>query len=212
MSYSLTSALNIYKAVLDGIKKESTAVLTPEAFNRLINTYALTEWLVDKAGDSDKDQPIIDALRNLYRHTAPLAVTDGKVELPKDYYRLQSVQFLLDKETEYSPVNRMRTDTLSVMKKNPFRKPSDTRLYYFQEGNYVLSYPLNTKVKKAIMFYLTRPTPIIYDKEKSKDGNLLQEQNKEVVDICVRIFLERVKEERYQTVLNEEAIKQHKSI
>jgi hypothetical protein len=211
--YALTTAKNIYHAVLDGIKKESTAVLAPEAFNRLVNSYALTEWLVDKAGDVDKDQPVIDALRNLYVYTNPIDIREGKFELPKDYYRLTSVQFLLDGETEYRPVNRMRTDSLSKMKVNPYRRPSDNRLYYFQQGDFVLSYPLNNKVKKAVFFYLTRPKPIIFNTNTvSQNGNLLQEQNKEVVDICVRIFLERVKEERYQTVLTEEAIKNQKSM
>lgn len=214
--YSLTTAENIYRAVLDGIKKESTAVLTPEAFNRLINGYALTEWLVDKAGDADKDQPVIDALRNLYHFTEPLAVNRSyEVDLPDNYYRLQAVLFHLGgKDTPGLPAKRMKPDSLSVMAVNPHRTPNDKRIYYFQMGNKIINKPRNKNVSHATLFYLSRPNPIIYNirEEFQQHGNLLIEQNKEVVDICVRIFLERVKEERYQSILTEEAIKNQKSI
>ena len=220
MPYALTTAENIYKAVLDGIKKESTAVLTPTQFNRLMNTEALIEWMKDKAGSADYDQHFVDALRNLYKYSPEIDITQEGFPLPTDYYRLQSVSFKIwtddDKTTlsDFLPVKRMRADSLSVMKVNPFRTPSDTRLYYYQQGNFVINYPSNEKVAKARMFYLSMPEPIIYEPTgdaKPSDGNLLPEQNKEVIDIAVRIIVERVKEERYQTVLIEENLKSQKS-
>lgn len=218
MAYALTTAENIYKAVLDGIKKESTAVLTPTQFNRLMNTEALIEWMRTKAGSADYDQHFVDALRNLYKYSSEIDNTEAGFPLPVDYYRLQSVSFKFKEEdgktasNEWLPVKRMRADSLSVMKVNPFRTPSDTRLYYYQQGNFVINYPKNEKVAKARMFYLSMPEPIVYEPGgESKDGNLLPEQNKEVIDIAVRIIVERVKEERYQTVLIEENLKSQKS-
>lgn len=222
MEYSLVTAENIYRAVLDGIKKESTAVLTPKQFNRLINQSALIEWMRSKAGGSDFDQHYVDALRNLYKYSPEVSIdTEGnevtgkenvRFKLPKDYYRLQSVSFKLKEGKEWIPVKRMRSDSLSVMKVNPFRTPTDSRLYYYQEGNHVINYPENEKVQLARFFYLAKPEDIIYDPQgTSKNGNLLYEQNKEVVDIAVRIFIERVKEERYQTQLVEENLKNVKS-
>ena len=218
MPYALTTAENIYKAVLDGIKKESTAVLTPTQFNRLMNTEALIEWMKDKAGSADYDQHFVDALRNLYKYSPEIDITQEGFPLPNNYYRLENVSFKLwrdDDKTELSdwlPVKRMKADSLSVMKVNPFRTPSDTRLYYYQQGNFVINYPSNEKVAKARMFYLSMPEPITYEPGgTSQNGNLLPEQNKEVIDIAVRIIVERVKEERYQTVLIEENLKSQKS-
>lgn len=218
MPYALTTAENIYKAVLDGIKKESTAVLTPTQFNRLMNTEALIEWMKDKAGSADLDQHFVDALRNLYKYSPEIDITQEGFPLPNDYYRLQSVSFKLwtnDSKTilsDWLPVKRMKADTLSVMKVNPFRAASDTRLYYYQQGNFVVNYPQNEKVAKARLFYLSMPQPITYEPGgTNENGNLLPEQNKEVVDIAVRIIVERVKEERYQTVLIEENLKSQKS-
>lgn len=218
MSYTLTSSENIYKAVLDGIKKESTAVLTPAQFNRLINTEALLEWMKEKANRHDFNQHFVDVLRNLYKYSPEISITEKGFELPDDYYRLESVSFKLLKDekkqiySDWLPVKRMRADNLSVMKVNPFRKPTDTRLYYYQHGSFIVNYPENKKVAKARMFYLSKPKPIIYEPGgNNENGNLLPEQNKEVVDIAVRIILERVKEERYQTVLMEESLKSQKA-
>lgn len=219
MAYSLTTAENIYKAVLDGIKKESTAVLTPSQFNRLMNTEALIEWMKEKAGSADYDQHFVDALRNLYKYSEEIELTEKGFRLPDNYYRLQSVSFKLrmgnensSDTTDWVPVKRMRTDSLSMMRVNPYRTPSDSKLYYFQQGNFVLNYPKNERVVKARMFYLSLPDPIIYEPDgTNSDGNLLPEQNKEVISIAVRIIVERVKEERYQTVLMEENLKYQKN-
>lgn len=218
MEFTLTTAENIYKAVLDGIKKESTAVFTPDQFNRLMNNEVLIEWMRSKSGGADYDQHFVDALRNLYRYSDDVAIEDDGFPLPKDYYRMESVSFKLrmgNKNsadlTDWIPVKRMRTDTLSMMKVNPYRTPTDSRLYYFQQKNHVLSYPKNERVVKARFFYLSFPEPIVYNVGgKSQNGNLLPEQNKEIVDIAVRIIAERVKEERYQTILMEENIRLRK--
>lgn len=214
--YELLSAEEIYKAVLDGIKKESTAVLTPESFNRLINDDALILWLREKAGRNDRDQPMVDALRNLYKITELDPSEDKEYfVLPKGYYRLQSVSFKLNLGTEtkkvitdWLPTQRLRLDNVSLTTVNPYRKPTNTRLYYYQEGNNIKNYPENKNVVKARIFYLTYPDPIIFRIDGTgSNGNLSREQNKEIVDTAVRVFLERVKEERYQTVLMEENLK-----
>ena len=217
--YNLSTAQDIYKAVLDGIKKESTAVLTPDSFNRLINDNALIMWLREKAGDNDKDQPMVDALRNLYK-LKELDVSEDKgfFKLPSGYYRLQSVSFKLNlgNETQieisdWLPTKRLRMDNVGLTMVNPYRKPANDRLYYYQEGDKIMNYPENKNVVKARVFYLSYPDPIIFDINGiNSDGSLTREQNREVVDIAVRVYLERVKEERYQTVLMEESLKSQK--
>ena len=218
MAYSLETAKDVYKAVLDGIKKESTAVLLPEQFNRLINVDAMTEWLNEIAPVNDFDQTIVDALSNLVKvksDIVPLVTPEGYylVKLPINYYRLQSVSFKLDvngKLTDWLPVKRVRADSFSkaVSGVNPYRKPTDKRLYYMQIENAIKSFPTNDKVRFAKLIYLSRPTPIIFNETgNDSHGNLNKEQKKAIVDIAVRVFLERVKEERYQTQLTEKNLK-----
>ncbi len=215
--YSLENAKDVYMAVLDGIKKESTAVLLPEQFNRLINVDAMTEWLNEIAPVNDFDQSIVDALSNLVKvkRLTPTVTEDGYYvfNLPTNYYRLQSVSFKLKKdgkETDWMPVTRVRSDSYSkaVSGVNPYRKATDKRLYYMQVGNTIKSFPTNDKVLSAKIIYLSRPAPIIYNPDGNHSrGNLNKEQKKDVVDIAVRVFLERVKEERYQTQLMEKNLK-----
>ncbi len=197
-------------------KKESTAVLTPEKFNRLINVDAITQWLSQKSESAEYDQANVDALRNLIS-TKELSVkpkSDGVFKLPSDYYRLLSVAFKTKSkgtESPWMPVKRIRSDsyTLSVSGVNPYRTPTLERLYYAQEGDKIKAYPSNSKVAAAKIIYYARPLPIVYspDGKNNKHGNLEFQQKKEVIDIAVRIFLERVKEERYQTQLIEEGVR-----
>ncbi len=217
--YSLETAKDVYMAVLDGIKKESTAVLLPDQFNRLINVDAMTEWLNQIAPVNDFDQSIVDALSNLVKVKIlePQSPTpDGYYyfNLPKNYYRLQSVSFKIEKDgklTDWLPVNRVRSNTysLAVSGVNPYRKATDKRLYYMQVKNQIKSFPANDKVRSAKIIFLSRPDPIIFNEGDGNNshGNLNKEQKKDVVDIAVRIFLERVKEERYQTQLTEKTLK-----
>lgn len=215
--YSLNTAQNIYRAVLDGIKRESTAVLTPETFNRLINQSAIYEWLKSKSIGVDFNQHHVDALRNLIRRSKDLPLTtNGKIGIPFNYYRLLSVEFSLleNNHIVWKSAKRLKSDNVSVATSNPYRKPTDDRIYYFQEGDFIVPYE-NTNVKGARLFYIALPDPIVYNHMNdagSSHGELLPEQNKELVDICVRIYLERVKEERYQTILAEENLKENKFI
>jgi len=212
--YELTTAENIYKAVLAGIKKESTAVLKPEGFNRLINGDVLNLWVKEKSDLVDYNQKYIDALRNLIKTeelpavTIPGSSTDRKFRLNPGYYRLLSVGFVL-KGGKMVAGRRLPFDVANRIEDNPYRAANDKRIYYHQQDDLIVNYPENSNVEKARVVYLTYPKPIQYDPTgtATSNGNLTKDQNKEVVDLAVRIFIERVKEERYQTQIMEERLK-----
>ena len=52
---SLDFAVDVYRRVLDGIKKESTGILPPVVMDRLANE-AQELWLKDKLREIEKDQ------------------------------------------------------------------------------------------------------------------------------------------------------------
>jgi hypothetical protein len=208
---SLNTSEGMYKAVLDGIKKESTAVLTPDRFNRLINNFAVIDWLNEKAPKNDYDQNIVDDLRRLYV-TSEVDKDNDKFVLPTNYYRLQSVSFK-SQNSDWEPAKRLRLDSLSITKKNPYRTAQEDRLYYLQEGNFITTWPVKSNLSKARLFYLSRPKEILYSKsltDKDQITDLGTEQCRQIVDIAIRIELERVKEERYQSQLIEENLRMQK--
>ena len=217
MEYSLATAQDVYKAVLDGIKKESTAVLTPAAFNRLYNVDAITEWLQTKAKHGEYDQEFVDAFSNLLSRSGLLPKVENRpaFHLPSDYFRLKAVKFRIKGDVEkWVPAfrNRADTDAKKLKGQNPYRETTDDRVYYLQMGNLLLNEPENQNVIEAQIMYYKRPRPVIFSESftGTSHPDLPKEQVKEIVDIAVRIFLERVKEERYQTVLVEDRIKQSK--
>jgi len=209
----LNTSEGMYRAVLDGIKKESTAVLTPDRFNRLINNFAVIDWMNEKAPRNDYNQNIVDDLRRLYV-TSEVSKENKKYALPENYYRLQSVSFRVDKG-DWKPATRVRLDSLSVLGKNPYRMPQDDRLYYMQEGNSITTWPVDNYFTHARLFYLCRPREILYLPTVPGSNVITDlgiEQCRQIVDIAIRIELERVKEERYQSQLIEENLRMQKTI
>lgn len=198
----------LYRAVLDGIKKESTAVLTPDRFNRLINNFAIIDWMNEKAPKNDYDQAVIDDLRRLYKHRE-VNKTEGSFLIPEDYHRLQSVQFRVDSK-EWESAKRLRFDSLSIMKKNPYRTASEERLYYFQDGDTIKTWPYPSNYNESRVFYLARPKEIVFNPKATSQpiiNDLGIEQCRQIIDIAIRIEIERIKEERYQTQLIEENLR-----
>jgi hypothetical protein len=112
----------------------------------------------------------------------------------------------------------MRSDQRSVVENNPFRKPKDSKLLYeFRNGKINLITGTNSVGYSMRLEYLRYPITIFFDKDNPPDyptgGSIncefAPQQRKEIVDIAVRTYLERVKDPRYQSFLNEEAIKQN---
>lgn len=114
----------------------------------------------------------------------------------------------------------LRANQLNMIQSNPFRKPSDSRLYYdLKDGNINLyTNEESDSEGYALKFeYLRYPVEIFFNENNPIDtGNPLTgsvncefypEQRKEIVDTAVRIYLERVKDPRYQSYINEEVIK-----
>ena len=104
----------------------------------------------------------------------------------------------------------MRSDQRNVILNNPFRKPKDSRLYYeILDGKIRLITGTNSIGYAMRLEYLRYPKQIFFD----KDGNnhvhceFAPQQQKEIVDIAVRTYLERVMDPRYKSFLNEQAIK-----
>jgi len=152
------------------------------------------------------------------------------------YYRLLNVAFYVlygadnvcGKAGTYEWIGPkiMRTDQRIAFTKSPYRKPSDERPYYELIDGKIrlitnsLAFPIAMRLE-----YLRMPVQIFYN---TNGGNVDQvgptydytgvtpgsvncefdyEQKKEIVEMAVRIFLERVKDDRYKSFFNEEMLR-----
>ena len=121
----------------------------------------------------------------------------------------------------------MRSDNKIPILKSPYRKPKDSRLYY-EVFNRVIHLITGTPSYGVAMNleYLRWPVNIFFDELNQDDtpgadytpGNgsinceLPPVIRKEIVDIAVRIYLERVRDPRYQTYLNESQMRDRSNI
>lgn len=112
----------------------------------------------------------------------------------------------------------MRSDERSVSMRNPYRKPKDSRLYYEIINNVIrLETGTDSYGSQARIEYIRQPDSIYYNETNPADTGdpttgsvnceLAEKQKREIVDLAARIYIERVKDERYQTLLNEFMLK-----
>lgn len=262
----LNTTADMYRAFLDGIKKEQSAIVSPENWNRIINHWGQDEWIKMNLTDIEDTQKEIEDMEKLrvvtdgswvdvsvpvgvlypiapdtgfdYQFSIPKYVntninnrlTNGTVSTqtyPK-YLRFLNVMFKLTYGTtnecgltgvsEWLSANVMFTGRSTVYKNLSFRQPKDSRLYYeMLEGKIRLITSTNSTGYAMRLEYYRYPVEIYFNKTDPTDtgvpatGSVCCEfsprNRKEIVDIAVRTYLERVKDPRYQSFLNEEIVK-----
>lgn len=210
----LTTIEDMYKSFLGGIKKESTTTVNPDRFNQLINTSQLL-WQMVNIKDVEREQVDIDRFRNLLMPET-LDVHDNTLfALSTTYLRLLSVRFSVqynstschDGVSEFLPGNYMKTNNISVSKVNPYRKTNQNRFHYRQIGQdiefieNIHCVPLQCKVE--YIRYANDMKFVTSGSVSNINCELPITARQEIVDIAVRIHLERVLDPRYKSYLNE---------
>lgn len=211
----LNSIEDMYRALLDGVKKESTTTISPARFNRLVNTAQLM-WTMVNIKEVEIEQLDIDRFRNLLvqEYLSP-SVEPLFFELSETYLRMLSTAFKVrwkegaceTGDSDFLPGHYLKTNNVSVSKVNPYRKTNQHRLHYRLIGNTVEFFdnphctPLSCKIS-----YVRYPVDMKYVGIGSTDNvecELPIHVRQEIVDIAVRIHLERVVDPRYKSYLNE---------
>jgi len=168
---------------------------------------------------------------------APIIVNG--VEYPP-YLRLLDISFKIDYVdnicdlegiSDWLSANILYSDSKTILRSNPFRKPTDDRLYYeLINENIVLTTDTPSKGVSIKLDYLKYPRKIFFNKENGGDPYLEQTSipdytggstgtpgsvncelpnniKQEIVDMAVKVFIERVRDPRYQSFINELNIK-----
>ena len=161
------------------------------------------------------DLPIISMSSSDYRFLVPNGYPNPK------YFRLLNVLFKLnyrdnpifeDEESNWIKAELMRADQRADIYQNPYRFPTDEKPYYRLVGEFIeLINETDSKPSKMKIEYLRYPRAIKYVEPKSDDVAVDCElgpfQQKEIVDMAVRMYIEATQSPRYQTQVIEEQIK-----
>lgn len=147
--------------------------------------------------------------------------TSGTQKYPK-YRRLMNIMFKIKYKnnecgkkgiSDWLDARIMRSDSRTEVLKNPYRKPSDSRLYYEILGNEVrLITGTDSEGYAMRIEYLRYPREIYFNSSNPNDNNNINceldpEQQQEIVDMAVLTYIERTKNPRYKTVSYEQAKK-----
>jgi len=289
---TLDTTYDMYMTFLDGIKKYGTGIVTPRAFNRIINDWGQDEWMqhylrrgpeiteqiqeklamlrvitddvfaftehinfsnkyvlnaipannrvvgYTNIGGSSGVKPLPD---NSKYFMIPIGspITVNKVKYP-DMIRLLGIAFKLkyknnecypdDSISDWLNAHVLYSDQKSILRKNPWRKPTDERLYYeLMSDNIILTNDTDSEGYSMRLDYIRSPRKIFFN--VNNNGNpkleqtdipdytgvtvgsinceLPQDIRMEIVNIAIRTFVERIKDPRYQSYINELNIKKN---
>jgi len=217
---------------LDGIKKTYTGTVHPNIFVRLFNDRGLIEWTADNMSIKEGielTQKQIDDLQTLLekeevRRPHLTNNTLDLTKLNKRYRRLANIMVKVNYEakkcqecdrtgvSKWRQAFTRRTNQIVYFRRSVYRRPSSEKIYYQQVGNEIqFDSGGDVDVVAVKMEYFRYPDKMEFmDVSNPSRWNVLTyedlnpEQKKEVLDKCVTIYVERVKDERYRTILYEE--------
>ena len=248
MAESLDTTRAVYERFLDKIKKESTGIVPPIAFNRIAND-GQEEWLELKLLEIEKNQKRIDDIRVIRPVPLPIIGASGSktfpmpdgvtvsdaitgTTLPK-YHRFLSVAFKITYVNNVCgltgisdwirDVHVLRSDQRNWILTSPRRKPNDSKIYYDMKGGTITIETGTSSTAYRMEFdYVRPPRMIFFDSSNPNvedptvsytagagcvNFEFPNRQKDEIIDRMVSMHLERLKEERYRTWLQEEMMK-----
>jgi hypothetical protein len=163
--------------------------------------------------------------RNLF--PLPIPITNGSdvtingIVYP-EYRRMLGVMFKIQYKgdpchtdgelSDWKEAFIMRSNQRAEVKKNPFRKPTGSRIYYELLDNIIrldLGDSNNFGVSMKLD-YIKHPKSIYYNAQNPSASimcELQSDQCTEIVELAVRIYAERVSDPRYQTQLYEQSMR-----
>lgn len=214
----LDTAESMYKYFLTEVRKERTIVITPAAWTELINIAAI-DWVKTKLPLAEFNQKRIDDLEAVkvltdgiseaiitssYTNQFEIPYDDGT--LPKYLHGLSASFGYTTSTTKPVVLDRhiagkiLRSDKRVVNDGNPYRQASnETFAYYEQRGGYIFCMPESLEWNKLILEYYSYPKEIIFSTTEDQVGSFQPSQNKEIVDMAVTRYLEKVSDQRIQT-------------
>lgn len=236
MNLVILTAEDMYYLFLDGIRKMYNTTVKPDVFNRIINDSQL-DWVKGKLPQAEFNQKRIDDIEvlrvvtdggSMYASYDILSdVGDYIFDIPTLYSTITSGSLLSNINGVNYPLylhglNAMfkkrdgdtwlrarirRSDRTVMLDDNPFRSPSDDRLYFEQIKNQIRL--IGGEYDNLRLEYYRYPRIITYSATELSniDPEFNPGQNKEIVEIAVKTYIERTTDPRYKSFLQEMMIR-----
>ena len=215
---------DVYRYFLNLINKDKTYTIRPDLFNLIIDA-ALLNWVKEKLPLNDFKQMRIEDLSVLFVDGSLTGgiefETDDICAVPSE--ALYNVRVVFDIEYiesfcfesgigEKRTAKLIKLDRLSAISNSIYSKPKDDRLYYHYSDNHIRlftgKYSGESKSKGVRMYldYYKYPSAIVFT-ENGDNSNPLQFkplQLQEITEKAAQEFLEKNRDPRYQSYLNEQ--------
>ena len=223
----MTSALDAYRSLLRELDKFESPTFTVGDFNYFYPS-ATEEYITNNYAIFDVEQKSLDDISAIVVLGEDLTFTANEVDLPTKYRHmlyLEAVlkftaavdEYAIDDTVDVYP-QRLRTNRKGFTSKNAYQQQSYKRPY-FQIGKGKLKVLCGTNSIATVgkIDYIETPETVYLNPDKSADfqnplnNTLLQfpaHVNFEIVKHCRKIFLENIESSRYQSSLQEQALRQ----
>ncbi len=223
----MKNALDAYRNWLRELDKFESPTATVLDFNYWWNS-ATDEVILEKYSVFDVKQKTLDDLSEILVLDEELTFTNNETELPEKYRHMLGLEtelkFLealdgnaVDATVRVNP-KRLRTNQKGFRVDNAYQQPSYKESYFqIAKGKIKILCGDKNEATTGKIDYLETPETVYLNPDKSSDFNdpenntLLQfplHVNFEIVKHCRKIFLENIESPRYQSSLQEQALRQ----
>ena len=120
-----------------------------------------------------------------------------------------NAMFKLTADVDWKDASIMRSDKRAVSANNPYREPTNTNKYYEVINDRIRLIGSTAGEDQMRLEYIRYPYMYNYSTTASEVVNpeFLPSQNKEIVDVAIRKYLEIIQDPRYKSFLQEEVIR-----
>lgn len=219
-----TTADDIYISFLDGVRRTSQSVIKKSVFTRVWNEWALPQWTkINLSGVEGVEltEKQIEDLQSLIIHTDgivynPITPSSTNIyDLPDgtiypSYKRVLRVWFRFSTTGDWIKSYPLRSIDESFVLNSKYSAPSLTLLYHRMRSDKIQAVtPVGYSTTEMNLMYVKEPNLIVYTAPDTITYTIdfKQEQLEEIRDISVRIYLERAKDPRWQSFIQEEMLK-----
>lgn len=223
----MINSLEAYRGILHELDKHGSPTFTVTMFNYMYNS-TVDEYLSLNYGEFDITQKSLDDIREVVNLGDTLTFSSNSANLPDEYRHMLNLEVTLkfledidgnsaDDTITVKRVQRLRTNRKGFTSENAYQEPSYRRVY-FQLSKGIIHIYAGDKVEAVTgkIDYIETPEIMYLNPDKSadfknSDNNTLlqfpQHVNQEIVNMCTRKILENIESPRYQSSLQEQALR-----
>jgi hypothetical protein len=224
----MEKALDAYKALLRELDKFESPSFTVGDFNYFFNS-AIEEYISNNYSEFDVSQKSLDDISEIVNIGEAISFTNGVASLPEKYRHILYLEvtlkfisdvdgYAIDDTLVVTNPKRMRTNRKGFSLKNAYQEPSYSEVkFQIAKGNLNVLCGSDAEVISGKIDYIENPETVYLNPDKASNYNDPANNTPlqfpanvvlEIVKHCRKMFLENIESQRYQTSLQEQALRQ----